>query len=89
MGHPRLTKRKMPTPQEKANFVSFQDSRNDSSNSFTNSFEALRMVKENSMIGELRSHPNNKMKGAGHQSLIILRRLLQKGFTTTIPLIGG
>ena len=63
MGRPRLTKRKMPTPQEKANFVSFQDPKNDSSNSFTNSFEALRMVKENSMTGELRSHPNNKMKG--------------------------
>ena len=48
MGRPRLTKRKMPTPQAKANFVSFQDSRNDSPSSFINSFEALRTVKENS-----------------------------------------
>ncbi|KAH7691876.1 Retrotransposon gag domain-containing protein [Dioscorea alata] len=68
MGLPRLTKRKIPSPQEKASFVSFQDSKNNSSSSFTNSFEPLRMVKENSTTGELRSQQNNIKKGAGFQT---------------------
>lgn len=55
MGHPRLIKRRMPSLEEKATFISFQDVRNDSSSLFPNSFKALRRVKKNSMIGELRS----------------------------------
>ena len=53
----------MASPQDKENFVTFQDSRNDSSGSFTNSFEVLQMVKENSTTGELRSQQNDRRKG--------------------------
>ena len=86
MGRPRLTKRKMLTPQEKANFVSFQGSRNDSPSSFTNSFKALRIVKENSMTGELHSHPNNKMRGGrppkSHDSKGTFARKIYNNYTS-------
>ena len=86
MGRPRLAKRKILAPQQKGNFVSFQDSRNDSSNSFTNFFEALRMMKKDSMTGELCFHLNNEIKAGrppkSHYSKEIFAKRIYNNYTS-------
>lgn len=70
----RCTKRKSLSHQERVNFVSFQDSRNNTLCTFTNSFEALYRVNDDSITSGFYSQPNEKIKGVGHYTLISKRR---------------